>query len=58
VKAGYLREIFKDPFTGEANLVADPEDRDMPADAQEAGIVDVHSSSNLTGSDGTAYRTR
>jgi general secretion pathway protein G len=57
VKAGYLKQIPKDPFTGRADWTVDPEDRDMPADPPEPGIINVHSSSNLTGRDGKAYST-
>ena len=55
VQAGYLKVIPKDPFTGEANWTPDQEDSVMAVDQQEPGIVDVHSASNETASDGTAY---
>jgi uncharacterized membrane protein len=55
VKAGYLKEIPKDPITGRADWTVDPEDRDMPADPEEPGVIDVRSSSDLTGTDGMAY---
>jgi general secretion pathway protein G len=54
-QAGYIRDIPKDPFTGEANWTLDMEDALMAVDQQEPGIWDVHSASSLTGSDGTAY---
>jgi general secretion pathway protein G len=54
-QAGYIREIPKDPFTGETNWTIDMEDALIAVDQQEPGIYDVHSSSNLTASDGTAY---
>jgi general secretion pathway protein G len=57
VQAGYMRVIPKDPFTNEANWTVDQEDTLMAVDQQEPGIVDVHSSSNLNGTDGTAYST-
>lgn len=57
VQANYIRQIPKDPFTGQANWTADQEDSQMAVDQTEPGIVDVHSSSNLTGTDGTAYST-
>lgn len=57
VQANYIRQIPKDPFTGLANWTADQEDSQMAVDQTEPGIVDVHSSSNLTGTDGTAYST-
>jgi general secretion pathway protein G len=55
VKAGYLRQVPKDPFSGRADWTVDPKDRDIPAHPQEPGIIDVHSASNLTGRDGKAY---
>lgn len=54
-QAGYIRDIPKDPFTGEANWTLDMEDALMAVDQQEPGIWDVHSASSLTGTDGTAY---
>jgi len=53
--AGYIREIPKDPFTGEANWTTEQEDSQMAVDQTEPGIVDVHSASSLIGTDGTAY---
>jgi len=55
VTAGYLKVFPKDPFTNEANWTLDQEDATTAADEQEPGIIDVHSSSNLTATDGTAY---
>jgi len=55
IPAGYIKVIPKDPFTNEVNWTTDQEDSIMAVDQQEPGIVDVHSSSNLTASDGTAY---
>jgi general secretion pathway protein G len=55
VTAGYLKVVPKDPFTNEANWTLEQEDPTTAADEQEPGIIDVHSSSNLTASDGTAY---
>src|SRR5258705_5675466 len=54
IPAGYIKVIPKDPFTNEPNWTTDQEDSIMAVDQQEPGIVDVHSSSNLTASDGTA----
>jgi general secretion pathway protein G len=54
-QAGYIRDIPVDPFTGEANWTLDMEDALLAVDQQEPGIWDIHSSSNLTASDGTAY---
>jgi general secretion pathway protein G len=55
IPAGYIKIIPKDPFTNDANWTTDQEDSLMAVDQTEPGIVDVHSSSNLTASDGTAY---
>ena len=57
VQAGYLKEIPKDPMTHEANWEVKQEDVLLTADQQDPGIDDVHSASNATGSDGTAYST-
>jgi general secretion pathway protein G len=54
-QAGYMREIPKDPFTGEANWEVVQEESLMAVDQTEPGIADVHSSSNLTATDGSAY---
>ncbi len=55
VTAGYLKVVPKDPFTNEPNWTLEQEDATEATDQQEPGIIDVHSSSNLTASDGTAY---
>jgi len=55
VTAGYLKTVPRDPFTGEPNWAVDQEEATQAVDQQEPGIVDVHSASNLTASDGTAY---
>jgi general secretion pathway protein G len=55
VSSGYLKVIPADPFTGTANWTTEQEDSLMAVDQEEPGIVDVHSASNLTASDGTAY---
>jgi general secretion pathway protein G len=54
IKGGYIREIPKDPFTGEANWTLDMDDVLMGI-PQAPGIGDVHSASSLTASDGIAY---
>jgi general secretion pathway protein G len=54
-QAGYIREIPVDPFTGETNWTLDMEDALLAVDQQEPGIWDIHSSSNLSAMDGTAY---
>jgi general secretion pathway protein G len=55
--AGYIHDIPKDPFTGEANWEPHQEESLMAVDQQEPGIDDVHSASNLISTDGTAYST-
>jgi general secretion pathway protein G len=56
VDAGYLRKIPKDPFTGSADTwQVESSDTLQSLDQTEPGVTDVHSGSNLTGSDGTAY---
>ena len=57
VQAGYLRQIPADPMTGQANWEVVQEDVLLAVDQQEPGISDVHSASNATASDGTAYST-
>ncbi|HTU40688.1 MAG TPA: prepilin-type N-terminal cleavage/methylation domain-containing protein [Candidatus Aquilonibacter sp.] len=56
VQGGYIKEIPKDPMTNEVNWeVVQEDDTIMSVDQQDPGISDVHSASNATGSDGTAY---
>jgi len=55
VQAHYLREIPVDPMTRLPNWEVHEEDTLMSVDQQEPGIDDVHSASNGTASDGTAY---
>ncbi len=56
VQGGYLKVLPKDPMTDEANWeVVQEDDTIMTPDQQDPGISDVHSASNATGSDGTAY---
>jgi general secretion pathway protein G len=55
VQAGYIKQIPKDPMTNEANWTPQEEDVLQSVDQQDPGIDDVHSSSNGTSSDGTAY---
>ncbi|HVI08958.1 MAG TPA: prepilin-type N-terminal cleavage/methylation domain-containing protein [Candidatus Binatia bacterium] len=57
VQGGYLKEIPKDPMTGQANWEPHQEDVLLSVDQQDPGIDDVHSASNATSSDGTAYST-
>ena len=56
VDAGYLRKFPKDPFTGSTDTwQVENSDTLISLDQTEPGISDVHSGSNLVGSDGTAY---
>jgi general secretion pathway protein G len=57
VQGGYLKTLPKDPMTNEANWQVQQEDVLLSADQQDPGIDDVHSASNATGTDGTAYST-
>jgi general secretion pathway protein G len=57
VSAGYLRQIPIDPMTKQPNWEVVQEDVMMAVDQQDPGITDVHSASNATASDGTAYST-
>jgi general secretion pathway protein G len=54
-QAGYIKEIPKDPMTGEANWEVEQEDVLSSIDQQDPGIVGVHSASNAISSEGTAY---
>jgi general secretion pathway protein G len=53
--AGYMDRIPDDPITHEPNWEVVQEDVLLSVDQQDPGIVDVHSASNATASDGTAY---
>jgi general secretion pathway protein G len=55
VQGGYLKVIPKDPMTNEANWEVVQEDTLLSVDQQDPGISDVHSASNMTATDGTAY---
>ena len=56
VSAGYLRAIPKDPFTNNnTSWQVVQEDVLQSIDQTAPGITDVHSGSNLTSSEGTAY---
>jgi general secretion pathway protein G len=57
VTGGYIKLVPKDPMTNEANWEVVQEDVLLAVDQQDPGISDVHSASNATGSDGTAYST-
>ncbi len=56
VSAGYLKLIPNDPFTGRNDTWQTvQEDTTLDPSVTEPGITDVHSGSNVVGSDGTAY---
>ena len=55
VKAGYLRELPKDTFTGQRNwIVVIGTDPNLAENQQ--GIIDVHSVSLATSREGTQYK--
>ena len=53
--AGYIEKIPNDPMTHEPNWEVVEEDVLLSPDQQDPGVTDVHSASNDTASDGTAY---
>ena len=56
--AGYMKELPKDPITGQSDWQPEqcPEDETMSADAQDTGgICDVHSASAQISTHGDAY---
>jgi general secretion pathway protein G len=56
VTDGYLREVPQDPFTySNSTWVTDTSDSLNSVDQTEAGIDNVHSGSQESGSDGQAY---
>ncbi len=56
VRDGYLRAVPKDPIVGNSDSwKITMEDATNAVNANEPGIYDVHSSSPLKASDGTAY---
>jgi general secretion pathway protein G len=55
VTAGYLRQVPLDPMTRQPNWEVVQEDVLLAVDQNDPGITDVHSASNGTASDGTAY---
>jgi general secretion pathway protein G len=58
VDAGYLKQLPKDPFTNSRDSWVPVQDESlMSPDQTEPGIIDVHSGSDLTSSEGTAYNT-
>lgn len=57
VDGHYLREIPTDPFTRQKDWVTHVGDTVLSPDQSSVGVDDVHSASESTGSDGTAYST-
>jgi general secretion pathway protein G len=58
ISGHYLKFIPKDPITGrEDTWQVEQEDSILSPDQTQPGIIDVHSGSNLTASDGSAYST-
>jgi len=58
VDAGYIKELPVDPFTkSRETWVPVTDDSIMSPDQTQPGIMDVHSGSDLTSSEGTAYST-
>jgi len=56
VAGGYIKELPKDPMTGDTNWQVTVETDVMQMlDQTDPGIDDVHSSSNLVSTEGTAY---
>jgi general secretion pathway protein G len=54
VSGGYLRELPKDPMTGQADW-APTTGEDPNSTSGESGIIDVHSAAADTSSEGTPY---
>jgi general secretion pathway protein G len=57
VSAGYIKQVPKDPMTGEANWDAPQCVVLESIDQQDPGICDVHSASTSMSTEGTAYNT-
>jgi len=58
VEAGYLKQLPLDPFTNSRDgWVPLTDESLMSPDQTEPGIIDVHSGSDLTSTQGTAYST-
>jgi general secretion pathway protein G len=53
--ANYIDKIPDDPMTHEPNWEVVQDDVLLSVDQQDPGVTDVHSASNGTASDGTAY---
>ena len=58
VEAGYIKQIPKDPITNSRDSwVPVTDDSLMSPDQTQPGIMDVHSGSDASATDGTAYST-
>jgi len=55
--AGYIVKIPDDPMTHEPNWEVEEDEYLLSTEQQDPGVIDVHSASNATASDGTAYST-
>ena len=53
--ANYIEKIPNDPMTHEPNWEVVQDDVMLSVEQQDPGVTDVHSASNATASDGTAY---
>jgi general secretion pathway protein G len=53
--AGYIDKIPDDPMTNEPNWEVVQDEVLISVDQQDPGVTDVHSASNATAMDGTAY---
>jgi len=56
VSGGYLRELPKDPITGQTDWAVTTGE-DPNSSSGESGVTDVHSASGDTSSEGTLYST-
>ena len=57
-QAGYIKSIPRDPFTNSRDTwTTEMEDSMRSLDQTQPGIADVHSGSDRTSGDGTAYNT-
>src|SRR5258708_770838 len=54
-QSGYMKEIPKDPCTGQRDWAVVQEDVLLAVDQNQPGITDVHSTCALRASDGTPY---
>jgi general secretion pathway protein G len=57
VSAGYIKQIPKDPMTGDTGWEPQQEEVLLSVDQQDPGIDDVHSASTAMSTEGTPYNT-